>query len=228
MKSLFANLARVLGLLVPIVGAVVCGKLLAPYLPQFIAWVETLGVWGPVTFIAAYILGVICMMPVFLLTIAGGAVFGVSKAFLFCMISSMTGGTLAFVISRHLIRRFVYERISRHPKLVMLDSAVDEDGLKLVLLFRLTPIIPFVLSNYAFGVTRVRLGHFVIGTLGLAPMVLSYAALGNAAGAVDVAGKSPVSMPVVVVGIAATVFLGLLVARIVMKALAAAEARPVT
>ena len=226
MKNLFANLAKLLGVLVPVVGAIVCGKLLAPYLPQFTAWVETLGVWGPVAFMAVYILGVICLMPVFLLIIAGGAIFGILKAFLFSMTSALTGGILAFMISRYLIRGFVYKKISNHPKLVALDRVVGEDGLKLVFLLRLSPVIPFVLSNYALGITRVKPGQFVIGTLGLAPMALSYAALGSAAGAVDAAEKSAVSMPVVIAGIAATLILGLLVARIVQRALVAAEANP--
>ncbi|MEP6781796.1 MAG: VTT domain-containing protein [Gemmatimonadaceae bacterium] len=226
MKNLFANLAKILGVLLPVVGAIVCGKLLAPYLPQFTAWVETLGVWGPVAFMAVYILGVICLMPVFLLIIAGGAIFGILKAFLFSMTSAMAGGVVAFLISRYLIRGFVYNKISTHPKLVALDRVVGEDGLKLVLLLRMSPVIPFVLSNYALGITRVKPAQFVIGTLGLAPMALSYAALGSAAGAVDVAEKSAVSMPVVVAGLTATLILGLLVARIVKRALVAAQANP--
>lgn len=226
MRRHLTNLGRLLGVAVPLVGAVACGKLLAPYLPAFTAWVSSLGVWGPIAFITVYVIGVVCLMPVFLLTIASGAVFGVLRASSFVMMASLIGAFVAFLISRYLIRDMVARRIATNPKLAAIDRAVGEDGRRLVFFLRLSPVVPFVLSNYVLGVTRVRLTDFLIGTLGLAPIAISYAAFGQAASATNAAtGKSALSWPVLALGIAATVFLAWLIARIAQKAIAEAGAK---
>lgn len=221
MRRHLTNLGRLLGVAVPLVGAVACSKLLAPYLPAFTAWVSSLGVWGPITFVAVYVIGVVCLMPVFLLTIASGAVFGVLRASAFVMAASVIGAFCAFLISRYLIRDMVARRIATNPKLAAIDRAVGEDGRRLVFFLRLSPVVPFVLSNYVLGATRVRLLDFLIGTLGLAPIAISYAAFGKAAGATNAeTGKSALSWPVLALGIAATVFLAWLIARVAQKAIA--------
>ncbi len=226
MRRHLTNLGRLLGVAVPLVGAVACGKLLAPYLPSFSAWVSSLGVWGPIAFVTVYVLGVVCLMPVFLLTIASGAVFGVVRASIFVMTGSLIGAFFAFLISRYLIRDLVARRIAKNPKLTAIDRAVGEDGRRLVFFLRLSPVVPFVLSNYVLGVTRVGLLDFLIGTLGLAPIAISYAAFGQAASATNAeTGKSALSWPVLGLGIAATVFLAWLITRIAQKAIAEAEAK---
>ena len=165
-------------------------------------------------------------MPVFLLTIASGAVFGVVRASLFVMTGSLVGAFFAFLISRYLIRDIVARRIATNPKLAAIDRAVGEEGRRLVFFLRLSPVVPFVLSNYVLGVTRVRLVDFLIGTLGLAPIAISYAAFGRAAGATNAeTGKSALSWPVLVVGVAATVLLAWLIARIAQRAILDAEAK---
>ena len=226
MRRHLMNLGRLLGIAVPLVGAVACGRLLQPYLPGFTAWVAALGVWGPITFVAVYILGVVCLMPVFLLTIASGAIFGVVHATIYVMTGSLIGAFLAFLISRYLIRDIVARRIAANPRLHAIDRAVGDDGRRLVFFLRLSPVVPFVASNYVLGVTRVKLVDFMLGTLGLAPIVISYSAFGEAAGATNAAtGKSALSWPVLALGIAATVFLAWLITRIAQKAIAEAEAR---
>lgn len=224
MRKLFQTIGKLLGVAIPLVAAVAAGRLVAPYLPTFTAWVETLGVWGPIAFITVYVLGVVFMMPVFLLTIASGAIFGVVRASIFVMTGSLVGAFFAFLIARYFIRDFVARRISTNPKLSAIDKAVGEDGRRLVFFLRLSPVVPFVLSNYALGATQVKLLDFMIGTVGLAPIAISYAAFGKAAGATDASGKSALSWPVLAVGIGATVFLAWLITRIAQKAIAEAEA----
>lgn len=224
MRRHLTNFGKLLGIALPLVGAVAAGKFAQPYLPAFTAWVGTLGVWGPVAFITVYVIGVICMMPVFLLTIASGAIFGVMRASIFVMTGSLIGAFFAFLIARYLIRDLVAKRISTNPKLSAVDRAVGEDGRRLVFFLRLSPVVPFVLSNYALGATQVKVADFLIGTLGLAPIAISYAAFGKAAGATDATtGKSALSWPVLAVGVIATVFLAWLIARIAQKAIAEAE-----
>jgi uncharacterized membrane protein YdjX (TVP38/TMEM64 family) len=221
MRTHLLNAARLLGAAVPLVGALAAGKIVAPLLPAFIQWVESLGVWGPVAFVAVYVLGVICLMPVFLLTIAGGAVFGVMRSSLFVMTGSLTGALFAFLIARYLARDIVARHIAKHPKLLAIDRAVGVHGRRLVLFLRLSPVVPFVLTNYVLGASRVRLPDFMIGTLGLAPIVVTYSALGKAAGTTDaMTGRPALPLPLLVVGVVATVFLGRFMARIAKRALA--------
>lgn len=215
---------RSVGVAIPILIALALGRLLSPWLPQFAAWVNTMGVWAPVAFVATYVVVVVCMLPAFLLTMVGGAVFGFAKGSMLVMTGAMLGATSAFLIGRYFARDQVARRVASNPTLTAIDRAVGEDGLKLVFLIRLSPIFPFVLTNYALGVTRVRLRDFIIGTLGFAPIVLTYAAYGSASGGAPRAdGSAPTSPIVLAAGIVATIVLGVLLTRMAQRAIRDAE-----
>ncbi len=218
------TISRAVGVAIPIVFGLLVGRMVAPWLPQFADWVNTMGVWGPIAFVAAYVAVVVLMLPAFLLTMAGGAVFGMLKGSLLVMIGALTGGTAAFLIGRYVARDQVAKRVAKNHTLSAIDRVVGEDGLRLVFLLRLSPAVPFVLTNYALGVTRVKLRDFVLGTFGLAPIVFTYAAYGSASGAGPTPdGSSPISGPLLLVGIVVTVVLGLLLARITQRALNEAD-----
>jgi len=218
------SLSKAVGVAVPIILGLMLGRLVAPWLPGFSAWVNTLGVWAPIAFVAAYVAVVVLMLPAFLLIMAAGAVFGVAKGSALALTGAMLGGTSAFLIGRYLARSFVVKRVAANPTLSAIDRVIGEDGLKLVFLLRLSPAVPYVLSNYALGVTRVRLRDFVLGTFGLIPIVVTYAAYGSATGAGPAANGAPAVSPLMLaLGIVVTVLLGLLLARIVQRALREAE-----
>ncbi len=219
------SISRAVGIAVPIVFGLLVGRALSPWLPQFAAWVHTMGVWAPIAFLAAYVAVCLLMLPAFMLTMVAGAVFGVTKGSLLVMAGALIGGTSAFLLARYVAREQVARRVAKNPTLSAIDRVVGEDGLRLVFLLRLSPAVPFVLTNYALGVTRVKLRDFMLGTFGLTPIVLTYAAYGSASGAGPKAdGSSPVSGPVLAVGIIATVGLGLILARIARRAMQEAEA----
>ena len=217
------SVVRGVGLAIPIVIGLGAGQLLMPWIPRFGAMVQDMGVWAPVVFVTVYVLGIVLMMPVFLLIMVGGAVFGVVQGTLLAMVSALVGGTAAFLIGRHFARAQVARRVARHPLLSSIDRVIGEDGMKLVFLLRLSPAVPFVLSNYTLGVTRVRLRDFVLGTFGLVPIVAMYAAFGHAAGTVTADGRPEVSPAIMAAGVIVTVVLGLLLARIVQRAVREAE-----
>jgi len=218
------TLARAATLALPIVGGILLGRMVSPWLPGFATWVHSLGVWGPVVFVSAYVAVVVLMLPAFLLIMAGGAVFGVTEGSLLSLVGALLGGTAAFLIGRHYARAMVEQRVKSNRTLSALDRVIGEDGLKLVFLLRLSPAVPYVLSNYALGITRVRLRDFFIGTFGLVPIVVTYAAYGSASGTTSsVDGSAAVSPLMFTVGIMVTVLLGLLLASMVQKALREAE-----
>lgn len=202
----------------PVLFGVGMARLVSPHLPAFAEWVRAIGPWAPPAYVAAYAVAVICMLPVFLLTMASGAVFGVAEGSLLTLAGASIGGTLAFVLGRTAMRGWVVRSLARHPTLSMIDSVVKRDGLWLMFLLRLSPAVPFVLSNYALGATSVRLRHFVLAMIGMLPVIGSYAAIGYASSG-GLSGDKALPSSMLVLGIAATVVLGILLTRITQRAL---------
>src|SRR5206468_12667832 len=67
-----------------------------------------------------------------------------------------------------------------NPRFAAIDRAIGREGLKIVLLVRLSPIFPFTLLNYALGLTRVAVRDYVVGSLiGMLPGTLMYVYLGS-------------------------------------------------
>jgi uncharacterized membrane protein YdjX (TVP38/TMEM64 family) len=217
MRALLSTIGRLAGMVLPILLGIGVGRLASPYLPAVSAWVQGLGGWAPVAYVAAYVMAVVLMLPAFLLIMAGGAIFGVAQGTALALAGATVGGTLAFLLGRTVLRGWVARRIAGHPTLSVIDRVVGEDGLRLMVLMRLSPAIPFVLSNYALAMTRVRLRDFVVATLAMTPIIASYSAFGRAGASPAAGGALP---PWVLwTGVAATVGLGALVARITQRAL---------
>jgi uncharacterized membrane protein YdjX (TVP38/TMEM64 family) len=185
------------------------------------AWVQSLGAWGPAGLAALYLLAPLLLVPGVPLSLLAGALFGVTTGVLVVLPAATAGATLAFLAGRHLARGWVARRVAGHPRLASLDEAVGRQGLRLVLLLRLSPVFPFNLLNYAFGLTRVRLRDYVLGSLvGMAPGALLYVAAGAAAGeAAAPRGRSPLEWALLGVGLCATLLLTVLVTRLARRAL---------
>ncbi len=95
-------------------------------------------------------------------------------------ISATLGATAAFLVGRYLARDAIARRIEKNEKFATIDRAVAGEGWKIVLLTRLSPVFPFALLNYAFGLTRVRLSHYVLASwLGMIPGTVMYVYLGS-------------------------------------------------
>jgi uncharacterized membrane protein YdjX (TVP38/TMEM64 family) len=192
-------------------------------MPGFTAWVNSLGAWAPAAYVAGYVLATVCMMPAFLLTIAGGAVFGLLKGSILVFIGSTIGAAIAFTLGRTVLRGWVSAQIAKNSTLQIVDRVVGQQGLKLMFLLRLSGIAPFVLTNYAMGVTSVSLGQFLLAMLGMIPTIATYAAVGQAGAQTPGAGTIPSWM--LWMGVSAAVVLAVMVTRIVQRALREAQVR---
>ncbi|MES2522053.1 MAG: VTT domain-containing protein [Gemmatimonadota bacterium] len=223
MRIELKSVVRALPLLAPVAIGLLGARLLTPFLPDLTRMVGSTGVWAPVVFIAVYVAVVVLMLPAFMVIIVGGAVFGFGKGVVLSMVGAMIGGTIAFLIARHFARDLVLRRIAAHPALASIDRVVGDSGMKIVFLLRLSQAVPYVLSNYALGVTRVRLLDFVVGTLGLIPTVLTFSAYGSASTAFGGSGAPTTSPWVVGLSIVATVILALVLGRIAKRALQEAD-----
>lgn len=189
-------------------------------------WLEHLGFWAPVVFVLLYIGSCVALIPAAVLTVGAGAVFGLVKGAILVSIGATLGATAAFLVGRHFARGWVTRKFGRHPAFAAIDRAVGEEGWKIVFLTRLAPVFPFFLMNYIYGLTRVRLRHFVTATwLGIMPGSTLFVYIGSLArtGGED---NSPIRWVVrgfiVLTSIIALVFIG----RIARRALARRVEQP--
>ncbi|MBC1221259.1 TVP38/TMEM64 family protein [Nostoc sp. UCD121] len=151
-------------------------------LHTLVIWVESLGIFGPIAYIIIYNLATLLFIPGSLLTLKGGCLFGVFWGSIYVLIAAIIGATLAFVIGRYLSQNWVRQQMDKHPKFKAIDLAVAKEGWKIVLLTRLSPVFPFNLLNYAFGVTQVSLKDYILGSLGIIPGTVMYVYIGSLAG----------------------------------------------
>ncbi len=211
--------------IVAVVALIFLGRRVGAYVPQFAVWVDSLGVWGPVVFIIGYAVAAVAFVPGSLLTLAAGAVFGLVKGVLYVFIAAVLGSAAAFLVSRHLARTLIEQRLAGNARFAAIDRAVSAQGRKIVFLLRLSPVFPFNLLNYALGLTNVHFIDYLIASVGMLPGTLLYVYYGKLAG--DVAAlaggaavrKDTTYYAVLVLGLAATVLVTALVTRIARRAL---------
>jgi uncharacterized membrane protein YdjX (TVP38/TMEM64 family) len=221
-------LAKIALALAAVAGLVLLGRAAGSRIPAFAGWVDGLGAWGPAVYIAGYVVAVVAFAPASLLTLAGGAIFGVAAGTAYVFAAATLGSSLAFLVSRHLARGWVERRIAGDPRFAAIDRAVGREGRKIVFLLRLSPVFPFNLLNYALGLTRVRFADYLVAAVGMLPGTLLYVYSGKVAGDVAaLAGGAPASRgaggtALLVVGLIATVVVTTLVTRIARRALAEA------
>jgi len=190
-----------------------------------LAWISGLGPLGPLIFIGLYILACVLLLPGIILTLGAGAVFGVVQGFITVLTGATLGATCAFLVGRYLAREWVARRIAGNEKFKAVDEAVAREGWKIVLLTRLSPVFPFILLNYVFGLTRVSLKHYFFASwLGMIPGTMMYVYIGSLAG--DLAGlgaggrtRTPAEWVLYGIGLLATLVVTVFVTRLARKAM---------
>lgn len=187
--------------------------------------IRGLGPWGPVLFVALYVAATVLFLPGWILTLGAGAVFGLAKGAVMVSIAATLGATAAFLVGRHLARDAVARRLEAYPGFAAIDQAVAREGWKIVGLTRLSPIFPFNLLNYAYGITRVSLRDYVLASwIGMMPGTIMYVYVGSVAG--DLAavgperGRTTAEWALYAVGLVATVVVTVYVTRLARAALA--------
>ncbi|MBW2295339.1 MAG: TVP38/TMEM64 family protein [Deltaproteobacteria bacterium] len=221
-----AKLLKIAAIAVGLSVFIVLTRRLGGYIPELAGWVENQGALGPLIFIAAYVVGVVAFLPGALLTLTGGALFSLPMGTVYVFTAAVIGSALAFLSARYLARGMIEEKLRHHPRFAALDSAVADQGLKIVFLLRLSPAFPFNFMNYALGVTRVSFRDYMIASIGMLPGTLLYVYYGKVAGdaaalaagaAVD---KDAAYYVVLALGLVATIAVTAIVTRLARKALA--------
>jgi uncharacterized membrane protein YdjX (TVP38/TMEM64 family) len=228
-KRRFGRIAKVALLAVLAVGLLLTAKYFNVHqaFRDALTWIEAAGPVGPIVFFGLYIVACVFMLPGSILTIGAGAVFGVFNGTLLVSLSSTAGATAAFLVGRYLAREMVARRVAGNHTFRALDEAVASEGWKIVGLTRLSPIFPFNLLNYAFGLTRVSLRNYVLASwAGMIPGTVLYVYLGSLAGSLAELGardggraRTPAEWALYAVGLIATVAVTFVITRIARRAL---------
>jgi len=198
----------------------------------FLEWVQYTGPWSALLFGVAYIPAAVLLMPASVLTLGAGFVFGVAKGTVIVSLGSTAGAAAAFIVARTVGREWVAARLARRPALAAVASAVENDAFKVVLLTRLSPLLPFNLLNYAFGLSAVPFGTYVLASwIGMLPGTIMYVAIGSAAQSVAAVLSGNVrrtdgEQVLFTFGLAATVVVTVLIARRARRALSAIVRSP--
>lgn len=190
-------------------------------LKSALRWIEGLGPWAPVLFVMIYIVAAALLIPGSALTLGAGAAFGVVRGSVVVSIASTLAATVAFLLGRYYARDAIARKIEGNAKFAAIDAAVANEGWKIVLLTRLSPVFPYTLLNYAFGLTRVKPTHYVLASwIGMMPGTIMYVYLGSLVQAAGREGRTTGEWVLYGVGLLATVGVTLFVTRLARRALA--------
>ncbi|WP_414541650.1 TVP38/TMEM64 family protein [Nostoc sp. CCY0012] len=195
------------------------------WLRNALQWIDGLGAVGALAFILLYIVATVAFLPGSILTLGAGVVFGVVWGSLYVFIGATIGATAAFLVGRYLARGWVAKKIAGNQKFRAIDEAVGREGLKIVLLTRLSPIFPFNLLNYAYGVTGVSLKDYILASIGMIPGTIMYVYIGSLAGSIATIGTESqpgnlgVQWAIRIIGFIATVAVTIYVTKVARKAL---------
>jgi uncharacterized membrane protein YdjX (TVP38/TMEM64 family) len=193
------------------------------FLASALAWTAAAGPMGYAAFVALYVLACVALLPGSVLTLGAGAAFGLWKGFILVSLASTIGACASFLLGRYLLRDWVSRRLAAVPAFAAVAGAVGSEGWKVVLLTRLSPVLPFNLLNYGYGLTTVKFSDYALASwIGMMPGTILYVYLGAAAGEAARAGshkRTPAEWALFVAGLAATAVAAWLVGRTAKRAL---------
>lgn len=185
-----------------------------------------MGAAGVALFVALYVIGVVAVLPGSLLTLTAGFVYGPVGGLLVASPASVLAATIAFLLARSTLRDWIHARIARYPKARALDTAIGANSFVLILLLRLSPLVPFNVLNYALGLSDAKLRHYVVASfIGMLPgtwVAVYVGSLATTAAELARTGRSNSLEKWILtgVGLVATIIVAVLLTRAAQRALA--------
>ena len=141
--------------------------------------------WGIVTFVFFYIISVLLILPASWLSLLAGFLYGPYFGSIIVFLSAFTGASISFFLAKEYFVKKIVTIISRFPKIKLLEKIINKGGLKLIILTRLSPLFPFSILNYFYGLNKVSYKDFSIGLLFILPGTYLYCALGSLSNNLD-------------------------------------------
>lgn len=194
-----------------------------PWLETYLHNLGNLGFLGAVIYVLSFAGLSLLGLPLVPFAVVAGLLFGIAGGLTGIIIGSTLGASLGFLISRYVARERVAKLLNKNPKFVMIDEAIHREGWKIVGLLRMCPL-PFGVSNYAYGLTKVSFGHFLIATmLGMLPGEIVFVCLGAAGRHLSDVNGSPAVKVLTGLGVVALVAAIFMIRRIIRKRLPMVE-----
>ncbi len=152
-------------------------------------WVLVLANWGrehpvagPLAYILFVVLATVLFLPGSVAMMIGGFVFGFLPGLIFAAIAIPLGAQCAFEFGRWVARPWIRRKVADNRRMQLIEGALQERPILIIILTRLSLIIPFNLLNYVYGATSVRAGSHLLATaVGMLPAVALFAYLGTLA-----------------------------------------------
>jgi uncharacterized membrane protein YdjX (TVP38/TMEM64 family) len=145
------------------------------------AAIEAYGTWGPVVYVAGYVVAELLFVPALPLTLLGGLVFGPLWGTVYTWIAATLAAAAAFLVARHLARDTVERWMAGSPRLGRIDAAVQRHGWRILMVTRLVPLFPFNLQNFAYGLTRIPFWTYVgVSSICILPGTVAFTLAGGA------------------------------------------------
>lgn len=224
-----STLARLVGLItlvviiiLVIIAFIVPDSPAQTFLLDLMFWLKSVPrSWGAVVMASIYGFGLIICLPGTPFNMASGFLFEVWIGSLTSVAGCISGATLSFFVGRFLARDWAQELIRSNKKAANVNLAVEKNGWIMIFMIRLSPILPFGICNYIFGVSKVSFSVYWTSTLvGLIPCTVAYTYLGSLMrNLADLFGSEESTQQqtiILVVSVAATV-LGIIVITAVTK-----------
>lgn len=148
------------------------------------------------------------VLPASVMAVLAGAAYGMAGGLAMSVVCTMLGGWLAFLLSRSALRPWIERFIARSNFSEKFDAALEGEGWRFVFLLRISPVMPFALTSYGFGLTRIRQRDYLLGTLASLPALASYVALGAVGRqgmTLSLAHPDPVQWSLLAIGVVAMI-----------------------
>ncbi len=130
-------------------------------------------------FVVIYIFIVLLILPASWLSIAAGYLYGTYLGSVIVFISAFIGASISFFISKRFLSKKVLDIINKYPKLSLLENIIQKGGLKLIVLTRLSPLFPFSILNYFYGLNNITYKDFSISLICIIPGTFLYCSVGS-------------------------------------------------
>ena len=137
--------------------------------------------FGILVFALVYVFWVSCLLPGSWLSMLSGFLYGTWLGSSVVFVGAFVGAHLTFYLGRTFLKEWAQKKVSNFPKIQLMEKAVKREGLKVILLTRLSPLFPFGLLNFTYGLSEVKLLDFTLGMIGIIPGTILYCSLGSLA-----------------------------------------------
>ena len=179
--------------------------------------------FGIFVFVLVYVFWVSCLLPGSWLSMLSGFLYGTWLGSSVVFVGAFIGAHLTFYLGRTFLKEWAQKKVSNFPKVQIMEKAVKREGLKVILLTRLSPLFPFGLLNFTYGLSEVKVRDFTLGMVGILPGTILYCSLGSLALKVSnfgevLSGRSDISSFIwSLISILSTILIVVLVLRSIKK-----------